>query len=107
MRGWSSISLGRTGGQGMSNLRAAGVIFIALLLVGCSRGAVKGPVGQGEQGIGMKIPVLSLLESETYDASNFTPDNLDSQEVNPFREDKRELAAEDDFTRYRDNSDWY
>ena len=74
-------------------------LFIGL---GCSRGVVKGPVGQGEQGVGLKIPVLGLLEKDAYDPSNFNPDNLDSEEINPFRGRSDLDPDRDAFSRYTD-----
>jgi len=81
--------------------------ILIVSLSGCSRGAVKGPVGQGDQGLGLKIPVLDLFKRKTYDPDNFTPDNIDEDEVNPFREDNEEIAPPaDSFTRYREDRDW-
>ena len=83
------------------------LFLIVLTLTGCSRGAVKGPVGQDDRGIGLKIPVLSFFDRDTYDADNFTPDNIESDEVNPFRTDRRDAAPDrDSFTRYREDRDF-
>ena len=79
---------------------------VLLVAAGCSRGIVKGPQGQGDKGVGLKLPVLGLFDKKTYDADNFTPENLDVEQLNPVREDKREIATERDaFTRYWDDSD--
>jgi hypothetical protein len=68
---------------------------------------VKGPVGQGEKGVGLRIPVLSLLDRDTYEPDKFSPENLDSEEVNPFRDDVGDTPPDrDSFTRYREESEW-
>ena len=83
-----------------------GLACLALFLIlGCSRGVLKGPEGQGEKGLGLKIPVLGLFDKETYDKDNFAPDNLDVDEINPVRP-KDEIASESEaFSRYQEESD--
>jgi hypothetical protein len=75
-----------------------------LLVIGCSRGAVKGPVGQGDKGLGLKVPVLDLFKKDTYDPSHFSPENFDDQEVNPLRSQKEPQPSSIGFSRYSDQS---
>lgn len=70
-------------------LRPVFLFLLLLLSLACSRGAVKGPVGQGEageQGVGLKVPILDLFDRKTYSAEKFSPDNISEEEINPFRE---------------------
>lgn len=84
-------------------------LMIALCtLAGCARGAVKGPVGQDQKGMGLKVPVLDLFKRDTYDPEQFTPDNLSEKEINPFR--ARQDTSPDSrepFSRYDEQSDRY
>lgn len=84
--------------------RALLACLALLVLLGCSRGILKGPEGQGEKGVGLKFPVLGLFDKETYEADNFSPDNLDVDEINPVRP-RDEIAAESEaFSRYQEES---
>ena len=79
-------------------------LVLSLLFVGCSRGLLRqGPVGQGEKGIGLKVPILDLVKPESYEADQFIADNIDEEKMNPFRE-KTDLppVREEEYTRYEE-----
>jgi hypothetical protein len=88
----------------MRALGWAPLLVAIVLAAGCSKGIVKGPEGQ-ENGIGMKIPVLGLLNKDTYESDNFTVDNLDSQEMNPFQGEKRPSPDAEAFSRFQEDPD--
>jgi len=80
------------------------LLVLSLLFGGCARGLFRqGPVGQGEKGIGLKVPILDLMKSESYEADQFTADNIDEEKVNPFREKTdSEPKQEEEYSRYQE-----
>lgn len=80
-------------------------LLAAALLLGCERGVVKGPVGQGGQGVGMKVPVLDLLNKESYSTDQFTPENLDEKAVNPFGGKQDVPPSKEPFSRYDERTE--
>lgn len=61
---------------------------------GCTR-IVKGPVGQGERGVGLRVPVLDLFESDTYDPELYSADDLDEEQLEPFGTQPESQRLED------------
>lgn len=79
------------------------LLLVALVsFLGCNTGTVKGPVGQGEKGVGLKVPVLDLFNKETYQPDSLSPDNLDPQAFNPAPVQQDSLPEEDGFSRYEE-----
>lgn len=75
------------------------ILFTLGLLCGCAK-TVKGPVGQGDKGVGLKVPVLDLLKKDTYKPESLSPDNIDPGELNPTAGQKEKVPDSDPFTRY-------
>ncbi len=68
-------------------------------MIGCAK-TVKGPVGQGDKGVGLKVPVLDLFKKDTYTPESMSPDNIEPEELNPAKGEKEKVPENDPFTRY-------
>jgi hypothetical protein len=75
------------------------VFLIAGLGLGCAK-TVKGPVGQGDKGVGLKVPVLDLLKKDTYSAESLSPDNIEPEQFNPAAGEKDKAPQSEPFSRY-------
>ena len=75
------------------------VFLIVGLGLGCAK-TVKGPVGQGDKGVGLKVPVLDLLRKDTYSAGSLSPDNIEPEQFNPAAGEKDKAPESEPFTRY-------
>ncbi len=75
------------------------VFLIVGLVLGCAK-TVKGPVGQGDKGVGLKVPVLDLLKKDTYSAESLSPDNIEPEQFNPASGEKDKAPESDPFSRY-------
>jgi hypothetical protein len=73
-------------------------------LLGCYR-TVKGPVGQDEKGVGLKVPVLDLLKKDTYSPEQLSPENIDPDQFKPVGNAPDQTPDKEPFSRYDEKSD--
>ncbi|MCG3196099.1 MAG: hypothetical protein HUU16_12725 [Candidatus Omnitrophica bacterium] len=92
--------------MGKRSLGLSALLVTVFALAGCARGAVKGPVGQDQKGVGLKVPILDLFKRDTYDPDQFTPDNISEKEINPFRPNQdTSPESQEPFSRYDERSE--
>ena len=102
-KGWSFRS-GVNRAASLRWLRIPVVLLISALIgLGCAR-TVKGPVGQGEKGVGLSVPVLDLLKKDTYTPESISPDNIDSDQLKPIGGQKDRPPEQEPFSRYEESS---
>ncbi|MBE7488027.1 MAG: hypothetical protein DIKNOCCD_01399 [bacterium] len=76
--------------------------LVLACFLGCNTGTVKGPVGQGDKGMGLKVPVLDLFKKETYAPDGLSTDNLNPEALNPVPAQRDSTPEQDDFSRYEE-----
>jgi hypothetical protein len=69
-------------------------LLLSIHITECTRGAVKSPVGQGDKGVGFKIPVLDLFHRDTYDPEMYATEDIDLEKVGTEKESPHQPGNE-------------
>ncbi len=98
VRGWLWRSENKQSAIGLFLFFCVTLLVLGIVF-GCAK-TVKGPVGQGDRGVGLKVPVLDLLKKDTYSAESLSPDNIEPEQFNPAPSQKDQAPENEPFSRY-------